>query len=264
LRFKSLRLYLHSFSMELSSIATYRMSFFLNSLSLIINALIGPLTVLFIYNVSPGFSGWTLPEMLVFLGTLEVSFGLVHLFVLGFSWVTANLVFEGSLDTILVKPVKSFWYMFSRSIDLDGIVQFSTGLIIVFIGLAGSGYSPSLLNWVFYASLVFDGFLLWFSLSLMVGTLSMKYIRANEWFTLVFSFTRFGDYPINLYGSVLSFLFTFVLPLGLVSFYPSNYLLGRLSDPVLFGVMTLIVGLLALASIKFYTYSLRHYTSANG
>jgi ABC-2 type transport system permease protein len=250
--------------MEFSSITTYRLAFFLNSLSLIIKALIGPITILFIYTVSPGFNGWTLPELLVFLGTLEVTFGLVHLLVLGISWKTACLVIDGTFDSILTKPVNPLAYVFSQSLDYDGAIQIITGLVIVFIGLSGAGFVPSLLNWVFYALLIIDGFFLWLTFNLVIGSLCFKYTRIDAWFNVVFSLSLFGDYPIDIYGNLMSFIFTFVLPVGLVSFYPSSYLLGRLSDPVLFGVVTLIVGLMTLASIKFYGYSLRHYTSANG
>lgn len=259
-----IRLYKQNFSMELSSITTHRMAFFLNSLSLIIGAITSPLAVLFIYNVSPGFSGWTFPEILVFLGTIQVTFGLTHALVLGFSWVTADLIINGRFDTILLSPVNTLGYMLSRVIDYDGFVQMFTGAVIVLMGLISGSYNPGFINWLFFAFLVFDGFLLWFSFSLLIGSLCFKYERSDEWFTIVFNLAKFGDYPLNVYGSVLSFVFTFIIPLGLISYYPSIFLLGKLTDFGLFLGLSVLMLVISFASIKLYMRSLKNYSSAGG
>lgn len=258
------KLYKQNLAMELSTITTYRIAFFLNSLSLILGGITGPLAVLFIYNVSPGFSGWTFAEMLVFLGTIEITFGLNHALVLGFSWVTADLIINGKFDTILLSPVNTLGYMLSRVIDYDGFVQIITGFVIVVIGLVSGSYNPGFTNWLFFAFLVIDGFLLWLSFSLLIGSLCFKYERSDEWFTIVFNLAKFGDYPLNVYGSVLSFVFTFIVPLGLISYYPSNFLLGKLTDLGLFFELTGLMLMITFLSIKFYMRSLKNYSSAGG
>ncbi|HLE06893.1 MAG TPA: ABC-2 family transporter protein [Candidatus Nanoarchaeia archaeon] len=259
-----IKLYFQNLSMELSSVTTYRVAFFLNSLSLIIGAITGPLAVLFIYNVSPGFNGWTFPEMLVFLGTIQITFGLTHALVLGFSWVTADLIINGRFDTVLLNPVNTLGYMLSRVIDFDGFVQMITGLVILIIGLFSSGYNPDFTNWLFFAFLVIDGFLLWFAFSLLIGSLCFKYERSDEWFTIIFNLAKFGDYPLSIYGSLLSFVFTFIIPLGLISYYPANFLLGKLTDIGLFFELTGLMLVITFLAVKLYSKSLKNYSSAGG
>jgi ABC-2 type transport system permease protein len=71
-----------------------------------------------------------------------------------------------------------------------------------------------------------------------------------------------GRYPISAYPAALRLVFTFVLPVAFLTTVPAEALLGRSSASWAFG--SLAAATLALVGTRlFWTFALRHYTSAS-
>jgi ABC-2 type transport system permease protein len=79
-------------------------------------------------------------------------------------------------------------------------------------------------------------------------------------------FSNFANYPLTIFGTILRYVFTFVVPLAFVAFLPATVLLDRTSDLAVspgFAYAAPLVGLLwALAAARVFNHELSHYQSA--
>jgi energy-coupling factor transporter ATP-binding protein EcfA2 len=77
-----------------------------------------------------------------------------------------------------------------------------------------------------------------------------------------------GDYPLSILPRLVQGLFTFVLPLAFVAYFPAEVILGIAPKHGVMSVVTewsALVGLLLFVLAKrVWAYSLRHYHSAGG
>ena len=72
-------------------------------------------------------------------------------------------------------------------------------------------------------------------------------------------------YPLTIYPRALQFVFTFILPLGWITFYPASELLGRRPDyiPVNMALVTFLIGVFIFAlSCLVMSLGMRRYESA--
>ena len=71
---------------------------------------------------------------------------------------------------------------------------------------------------------------------------------------------QMGRIPIDVYKEPLRGLLTFAVPVGIMVTFPAKAIMGILSP--LFIILSLLIGIvLMFLSLKFWRFSLRHYSS---
>ena len=69
----------------------------------------------------------------------------------------------------------------------------------------------------------------------------------------------FAKYPITIFNSVFRFIFTFILPIAFIAYYPSLVILRPDEIPVLTWLSPVIGIIFFLLSVKFWMYGARKY-----
>ena len=72
-----------------------------------------------------------------------------------------------------------------------------------------------------------------------------------------------GRYRMNIYGFEMKLIFTFILPIAVISFYPASVLLGTLSFLSLVEILTPVIVFL-IFSIVMWNFAIKKYTSSGG
>ncbi|MEH1818851.1 MAG: ABC transporter permease [Nostoc sp.] len=254
---KVLRLF---WSTAIATELEYRINFFIAALSSLGN-LAGSLFGLFLfYRTGYTFSGWTWEAALVVLGIFTLLQGFSATFLSSNLNRIVRYVQEGTLDFILLKPIRSQFWLSTHTLSPWGLPDLIFGGII--IGYAGKrlgvgidGYLLGLLPLLFSLVILYS---LWF----MLGATSIWFVKIYNATEVLRGLLEAGRYPIAAYPTAYRFFFTFVMPVAFLTTVPAEVLLGRSEISWLIGAAILAM-LLFFASTWFWRFALRFYTSAS-
>jgi ABC-2 type transport system permease protein len=175
-------------------------------------------------------AGWSLEEVLICYGLAHLSYSASEFFVRGFEHL-AHLTRRGDYDRFLLRPVNTviqlvgFEFAFHRlGRTLQAAVVFAAGLILLGqrVTVAGS----LLLCW----SLA-GGAALFSGLYILQGAVGMKALQNIEAFAIITNGgTEMAQFPMSIYPSPMRLLFTFLIPLAGVVYYPAVTFLGKAGE----------------------------------
>lgn len=217
-----------------------------------------------LYNFK-ALGGWNFSQIL-FLQA--VSFVVISLGC-AFTWepmvAMQGYIVEGKLDQFLIAPINPFWYVIGINFRATNLViTIICGTIATFAANnAGVTLSSRI---VFYLIGLVGGVLIVASFNVMIGSLSFWIYQTHN--IMSFMIDTVGEllkYPISIYTKGLRFLLTFILPISLIDYYPTAYLLvdNEMSWTVM--IIILLVGIvLFYLSYCLWYLGLKQYKSSGG
>ncbi|MBD2360884.1 ABC-2 family transporter protein [Anabaena minutissima FACHB-250] len=238
----------------------YRVNFFIATLSSLGN-LGGSLFGLFLfYRTGYTFTGWSWEAALIVLGIFTLLQGFSA------SFLAANLnrivrhVQEGTLDFILLKPIRSQFWLSTYTLSPWGVPDLIFGVMI--LGYAGQRLGLRLENYLLSLVPLFCGLVILYSLWFMLGATSIWFVKIYNVTEVLRGLVEAGRYPMVAYPAAYRFFFTFVVPVAFLTTVPAEVMLGRVQIHWLIGAVFLAAALFWI-STKFWRFALRFYTSAS-
>lgn len=172
-----------------------------------------------------------------------------------------SYVVSGSFDYILTKPTSPlFRSLFGGSDILDLSILLIAG-IFLFVALGKIG-EISLFGLAAYIILLINAFLIALAFHVLVLALGVLTTEVDNTLWLYRDVTQMGRIPIDVYLEPLRGFITFIIPVGVMMTFPPKALMGLLS-PQLILLALLISGVILFLSLRFWSYALRHYSSAS-
>lgn len=238
----------------------YRVNFLIATLSSLGN-LGGSLFGLFLfYRTGYTFTGWSWEAALIVLGIFTLLQGFSA------SFLAANLnrivrhVQEGTLDFILLKPIRSQFWLSTYTLSPWGVPDLIFGGIT--IGYAGQRLGLRLENYLLSLLPLFCSLVILYSLWFMLGATSIWFVKIYNVTEVLRGLVEAGRYPMVAYPATYRFFFTFVVPVAFLTTVPAEVMLGRVQIHWLIGAVFLAAALFWI-STKFWRFALRFYTSAS-
>ncbi|MCC5658797.1 ABC transporter permease [Nostoc sp. XA010] len=254
---KVLRLF---WSAAIAAELEYRINFFIATLSSLGN-LAGSLFGLFLfYRTGYTFSGWSWEAALVVLGIFTLLQGFSATFLASNLNRIVRHVQEGTLDFILLKPIRSQFWLSTHTLSPWGLPDIIFGSII--IGYAGKRLGVGIADYLLGVLPLLFSFVILYSLWFMLGAMSIWFVKIYNVTEVLRGLLEAGRYPIAAYPTAYRFFFTFVMPVAFLTTVPAQALLGRSDISWLIGAAILAVALF-FASTWFWRFALRFYTSAS-
>ncbi|MGJ5630712.1 ABC transporter permease [Nostoc sp. CALU 1950] len=254
---KVLRLF---WSAAIAAELEYRINFFIATLSSLGN-LAGSLFGLFLfYRTGYTFSGWSWEAALVVLGIFTLLQGFSATFLASNLNRIVRHVQEGTLDFILLKPIRSQFWLSTHTLSPWGLPDLVFGSII--IGYAGQRLGVGIDGYLLGVLPLLFSFVILYSLWFMLGATSIWFVKIYNVTEVLRGLLEAGRYPIAAYPTAYRFFFTFVMPVAFLTTVPAQALLGRSEISWLIGAVILAV-VLFFVSTWFWRFALRFYTSAS-
>ncbi|WP_375510934.1 ABC transporter permease [uncultured Nostoc sp.] len=254
---KVLRLF---WSAAIAAELEYRINFFIATLSSLGN-LAGSLFGLFLfYRTGYTFSGWSWEAALVVLGIFTLLQGFSATFLASNLNRIVRHVEEGTLDFILLKPIRSQFWLSTHTLSPWGLPDLIFGSII--IGYAGKRLGVGIDDYLLGVLPLLFSLVILYSLWFMLGATSIWFVKIYNATEVLRGLLEAGRYPIAAYPTAYRFFFTFVMPVAFLTTVPAQALLGRSEISWLIGAAILAVALF-FASTWFWRFALRFYTSAS-
>lgn len=176
-------------------------------------------------------------------------------------YVFRPLVVSGDFDLDLLKPWPSFFrplFGWTDVVDLTVLIPL-WGYFFFF--LSQSGYLN--LNYLLlFFGLLFNSLLIAFAFHLFVSSMCLLTTEIDHLVAVYRDLARMAIFPTDIYAQGIRFLLTFTIPIVVLITVPAKAMLGIISLPVV--VLSLMAGIiLSFASLRFWRYSLKKYSSAS-
>jgi ABC-2 type transport system permease protein len=207
-------------------------------------------------------AGWTFPEMLVVLGWFVALKGVLEGTLSPSLLQVIEHVRKGTLDFVLLKPADAQLLVSLSKIEPWRVTDLAGAAVIFAIAFHRLGHPPAAHDVLLAAALLCCAVLVLYSIAIVVVSIAFVAVRVDNLLYLFQSVFDVARWPSSVFRGALAFLFTFVLPLALMTTYPALALLGKLTVPT---AVAAVAGTLLFAWVArgIWKASIRRYTSAS-
>jgi ABC-2 type transport system permease protein len=238
----------------------YRVNFLLATFSSIGNLAGSLFGLSLFYRQGYTFAGWSWEAATVVLGLFTILQGFSATFLAPNLNRIVRQVQEGTLDFVLLKPIRSQFWLSTNTVSPWGMPDLIFGCVL--IGYAGSRLGLKISDYLLSAIPLFFGLVILYSLWFMLGAMSIWFVKIYNATEVLRGLLEAGRFPMVAYPSAYRFFFTFVVPVAFLTTIPAEAMLGRTQVVWVIGAAMLALALFML-STWFWRFALRFYTSAS-
>ena len=226
------RLYFLISSQYIKARMQYRADFLISSIGMALTSVTTVFVFWVLFHSIPNLVGWSFDEILFIYSFYLLSVVPLQLF-FDHIWQLRFHVVEGSFIKYYLRPMNMMFYYMSEMVDIKGWVKLA-------LGIAMMAYASQRLGLVWNVWRIGLLSIALFSSSLVA--ISILTIAACATFWIVGSFPvmhlamrirDFSPYPMTIFDGFFRFLFTYLVPIGFVAFYPSQLFLRPEDVPLL-------------------------------
>lgn len=215
-----------------------------------------------VYGDRPTIEGWTFGESLLVVGWFTLLQGVLEGAINPSLTGVVEHIRKGTLDFVLLKPADAQFLVSTQRFLPWRATNVLTALGLFVYAFMQLGHGPSPTGLLVSLLLLGTSTLLLYSLWILTVSAAFFVVRVDN---LTYLFTSIFDaarWPSSVFRGALSIVFTFVIPLALMTTYPAQAMLGRLPWQSLVGA---VVGSLVFAWVarRVWLKSIGHYTSAS-
>jgi len=241
----------------------YRLSFWLGFFVTAFTDLAPLLLIGIVFTRFPAIHGWRWRDVALLYALNQMAFGLVRCFSRQVDNFDTYIV-SGEFDSFLIRPLPPLFHLLAARFEVVELGRVLISLVVLGLAVRAAGVPVTAAHVGLVLAAVVGGAMLLFSFLLTVATVSFWQTRTGKLQDLFQSSGRvFAEYPLTIYPTGVRWLLTFVLPFGLITYYPAQRLLGRNETGVLLPALSLaavpaglffllIAGLVWRAGVRHY------------
>ena len=253
------RIYGKILAQDLKSKMSYRADFIISTLGMIFTNISGFVSFWILFRNFPSINGWSYYEMLFLYGFSLITLTPVQCF-FDNNWSLRQYVYSGDFIKYCFRPINLFFYYQSEVFDIKGLGQFIFGIVMLV-------YSWIKIGIVFTPMMFLKIFVFLITASLVMIALQNAAAAACFWIQnsfyildLVFRFKDYAKYPVTIFSPVFRFVFTFVMPIAFIAYYPSLVILHPQEVPILSWLSPLIGIVFFFISYKIWMHGAMKYS----
>lgn len=219
--------------------------------------------LLVVFGMRKTVAGWSFPESLMVMGWFTFLQGVLEGAINPSLASVVEHVRKGTLDFVLMKPADAQFLVSTARFAVWRAVNTVTAMAIFAWGFVLLGRPPSASAIALAAVSLVSAVAVLYSLWIVTVSAAFYVVRIDNlsyFFNAIFDAAR---WPVSIFRGFARFVFTFVVPLGVMTTYPAQALLGTLRTPTL--LVSLGAAAVALVvSRAVWIRSIARYTSAGG
>lgn len=205
-----------------------------------------------------GIEGYTLWQIIFFFATFNLIDTLPQL-LFREVYRFRSYVVSGEFDHFLTKPLSPLFRSLLGGSDILDISMLLVSLaFIVFSATRLEGIT--LLSSISYLLLIINAFIIAMALHILVICLGVLTTEVDNTIMLYRDLTQMGRIPVDVYREPLSWIITFVIPVGIMITFPAKAIMGLLSWQFIL-ISILISAVFLATSLMLWKFSLKNYSS---
>lgn len=216
-----------------------------------------------IYSQTESVGTWTQWQMVLLVGASNFIQQIFQAFFLTNCTNLSELVRTGKMDFLLLLPVNTRFIISLRVVDLGGFVNALFALAVMVFAAVKLDLHPTAGQFAGFTALCVVGILLHYSLMFILATVCFWTVRAQGIVWGYYNLFNIARMPDEAFRGAFKAVFTFALPMLLVSNVPTRALADTLRSWHSWALLLGVGVFWLLVSEWFWRYSLRRYTSAS-
>ena len=240
----------------------YRLDFLVEGALAILWMAVALIPVLVVFGTREVVVGWTFPEMLLVLGWFVALKGFLEGAVSPSLMSVIEHVRKGTLDFVLLKPADAQLLVSVAKLEPWRVVDLVGAGVIFAYAFRKLGRAPTAAEIAAAGAMLVAALLVLYSIAILVVSIAFFAVRVDNLLYLFQSVFDVARWPSTIFRGALAILFTYVLPLALMTTYPALALLGRLRPATALGALCGTLAFAAFARLV-WKLSIRRYTSAS-
>jgi ABC-2 type transport system permease protein len=220
------------------------------------------LPLLILYADRSEVAGWDYGSALVVIGWFVMLRALLEGLITPSLVDMVERIRMGSFDYVLLKPADPQFLVSTSRLQPWRLIDFLGGVAIVVYAFHRLGRTPSAGDVAAGGLLLIAGAAVMYSLWIMAAALSFWVVRMDNLTYLLGAIFDTARWPVHVFRGAWRVIFTFVLPLALMTTYPALGILGKVDLPTAGACLCGAVMLVSL-SRGVWGIAMRSYTSAS-
>ena len=241
----------------------YRVDFMLDGLTGLFWTTSAILPLVVVFRSRPSIAGWTFGEALMVTGWFTFLEGVLEGAVNPSLSEVVEHIRKGTFDFVLLKPADAQFLVSTARLQPWRATNVLTAGVLFAWGFHLLGRIPTPGSLAAAAAAMVAAIAVLYSLKTLAVSAAFFVVRVDNLthlFDAVFDAAR---WPAPIFRGVIRIVFTFVIPLALMTTYPAQALLGTLPERTLAFAIAGAVGSLVLSRVV-WTAAIARYTSAGG
>lgn len=240
----------------------YRWNFAVDGLVSLLWTALGLLPLYIAFHDRPALAGWTYERALCVVGWFTLLKGVLDGAVNPSLVLVVDQIRQGTLDFVLMKPADAQFLVSTARFEIWKGADALAAFAIFGWAFHLLGYRPSASAIAVSLALLACAILVLYSAWIMVVAAAFWVVRLDNLAYLFGAIFDFARWPVTVFKGAFRFVFTFVIPLGVMTTYPAEALLGTLSGRT---AALSVAGsiLFALTARAIWTRAISRYTSAS-
>ncbi len=249
--------FVSSFARELEFRANFVAKVFQNVIWIFFFILI----LLVIYRNTDSVAGWNRGDAFVLAATCFFMNAVFQALFLSLNEIPEQ-VRKGTLDFVITKPIDTQFWVSTRKFNFDQVGTLFAGIVMIGYGSYIAHIHAGALQWLAYVSLIASSTVIFYGFNLMLMTTGIWLVRVDNLWVLGDTVMQIARYPLDIYGSGLRSMFTFIVPLAFLATMPARQLKDHF-DPLMLALGISWALAFFVLSRWFWNYALIHYGSAS-
>jgi len=216
-----------------------------------------------VYSQTNSVGTWSKWEMVMLVGASNFIQQIFQAIFLTNCTGLSELVRTGKMDFLLALPVNTRFIISLRVVDLGGFINALFGLCVLVFAAHKAQVHPTLVQLCGFGVLCVVGILIHYSLMFILATISFWTVRAQGIVWGYYNLFNIARMPDEAFKGAFKAVFTFALPVLLVSNVPVRVLADKINSPWAWMLLLGVGAVWACVSEWFWHLSLRRYTSAS-
>lgn len=212
-------IYFKIISQDFKSKMSYRADFIISTLGMILTNISGFIGFYIMFQNFDNINGWNYYEMLFFYGFSLIALTPMQC-LFDNNWNLRGAVYDGDFVKYCFRPLNIFFYFISEVFDVKGLGQLLMGSVTLIYAWNKLGLVMTVGKFLLLLLSLVTASL--FMIAIMNLAAATCFWVMNSGFVMVtmFKFTEYAKYPATIYKGFFSVLFTFIIPIAFVSYYP--------------------------------------------
>jgi ABC-2 type transport system permease protein len=216
-----------------------------------------------LYSQTESIGSWTKWQMVLLVGASNFIQQLYQAFFLTNCTNLSELVRTGRMDFLLLLPVNTRFLVSLRVVDLGAFVNALFAACVMVFAAVKLDLQPTPGQLAGFSALCVAGILLHYSLMFILATICFWTVRAQGIVWGYYNLFNIARMPDEAFRGAFKAVFTFALPVLLVSNVPTRVLADTLHSWHWWALLLLVGAGWAAFSEWFWRLSVRRYTSAS-
>ncbi len=255
-----MKLYRKFLALHLKNELEYKASFIINFITQSIVFFATYFVILSLFSKFGILKDYTIYQILLVYACIQFGFSINKIFNRGFDNFEV-LIKNGELDRMLTRPRNIYVQILGSDIDYSRSTRTIQSIIILFIAIANLDIVWSFDKILTLIFMLISSCVIFFNIFLLGAAFCFVTIQGIEVKNVFTDGGReMAQYPMDIYKKEFRLFFTYIIPFGLVNYYPLHYIIGK-SDNPLFIFLPLLVFVYTPICVLIFNKAMKKYTS---